>query len=273
MSKSVTEFKARLTTSNRAGGGRSQGCRCWLTRIVKRISWSWRITRLATLAVAAVLGLAHGQHGFGQDFEVRLSVETTPLYDWSCVAFSPDSRMLIVASNSWMRAWDLEKNKERVYLTKQGKKITWGIRSVAFSPNGDTLALGCFGAICLLDIAAGKETDMIVPGIKERTISVAFAKDSKTLTAAFPRAAISWDLVKRREKSKISDISYTAIAPDGNTLASCWPGHGVRIWHLDSGKECAFLEAEEISRAIWMLRSLLCTTCNVKGAKGLWKTC
>src|SRR5437868_4835428 len=76
--------------------------------------------------------------------------------------------------------------------------------SVAFSPDGKTLASGSggpgWGAIKLWDLATSKERATL-QGYKERVFSVAFSPDGKTLASGSYDETINlWDLARGKER-------------------------------------------------------------------------
>ena len=89
---------------------------------------------------------------------------------------------------------------------------------------------------------------MILPKIRERPGSLVFAPDGTTLVVAYSKQAIVWDLARGRERTRISGISRvaqcTAISTDGKLVASSSDERGLRIWCLDSRKQCTELKSD-----------------------------
>jgi sugar lactone lactonase YvrE len=211
-----------------------------------------RAVSLFSLAVALLVVATNGQRGLAQEFKVLIAKETYPLGERSALTFSPDSKLLVLADSSWrgMLVWDLEKDKERVFVKKQGERVQWRIECVAFSPKGDTLAVGCFRGLGLFDVATGKEKDLIEIGLVGNVKALAFAADEKSLVMAFNQIVIVWDLAGRRELRRIAGSAArdTAIAPSGDLLASYSGDVGIRLWHLDTGKQFAVLKDDSMAR-------------------------
>jgi RNA polymerase sigma factor (sigma-70 family) len=166
--------------------------------------------------------------------------------DWSSVldvAISPDGKLLASGGydndkgNYFARLWDVETGKElrRFPHGKQG----YGVRCLAFSPDGKTLAtLGTQSGVILrvFDVATGKEVKAFPKDGEQRTArgSVAFSPDGKTLAAAGASIRLfdttTWELRLRIDR-QASDLHFT---DGGKTLTAAVSG-AIHRWDTATG--------------------------------------
>jgi WD40 repeat protein len=158
----------------------------------------------------------------------------------NAVAFSPDGQTLAAACNctsrGWdgtIRLWDVNAGPSFRDLSGTEAKPVMKVNSVAFSPDGRTLAAsGAHGAV-LWDVAAGREVATLG---SDPVAVVAFSPDGQTLAARAGRRIQLFNLASRQARTLEVPTSWrqlqldsVAFSPDGRSLAVA--GHNViRLW-------------------------------------------
>jgi WD40 repeat protein len=184
---------------------------------------------------------------------------TIPNGPVGAVAFSPDGRTLAAASGYWtirignpvyrflplppiagqVTLWDLRTRKP--VATLGGYRA--GILSLAFSPDGRTLATGDSEAkVKLWDVARRREQVLWSEPTAQAVFAVAFSPDGQTLAAgSLDKTVRLWDVrtgqERRHWEGHRAPIFALAFAPDGQTLATAGLDQTVKLWEVGTGQE------------------------------------
>ncbi|MBD2535023.1 trypsin-like peptidase domain-containing protein [Nostoc flagelliforme FACHB-838] len=132
------------------------------------------------------------------------------------------------------------------------------IRSVAFSPDGKTLASGSSNkTIKIWNVATGQEittlkdkedSDTVMSVLQGNSVvSVAFSPDGKTLASGSLDGTIKiWNVRTGQEITTLqghsSSVRSVAFSPDGKTLASGDWRRTIKIWNVGTGQEITKLQ-------------------------------
>jgi len=167
------------------------------------------------------------------------------------VAFAPDTRTLAVGGqNAGLTAgatylWDTAARSITATLTDPGSR---GVISVAFTPDGMTLATGDRnGRVYLWDTATGKLTATLTDPGGQRVESVAFGPGGATLAAAdYNDRVYLWDTATGKLTATLTDpggqrAEAVAFGPAGTTLAVGDYNGSTYLWNIATGKLTATL--------------------------------
>src|SRR3990172_4035751 len=185
--------------------------------------------------------------------------------DVEAVSFGPDGKMLATAGrDNTIVLWNTATGKEIATLEVQPRKGLAGsigrwkslagasqwVVTVAFSPDGKSLASGSSGKVVILwDVKTG-EQEKILEGHAGRVRSVAFSPDGKVLASGSEdNTVILWDAATGNEIRTLEGHSYSVnsvcFSPDGKILASGSDDNSITLWDLSGLKLTAALRKGE----------------------------
>ncbi|KUN98490.1 hypothetical protein AQJ67_27520 [Streptomyces caeruleatus] len=163
--------------------------------------------------------------------------------------FSPDGKTLATGDgdgdgDGTVKLWDMTTGKSRHLVTDP-----LGLNSMAFSPDGEIIAIGGEdGTVRLWDAASGQSRTML-RGHTADVTTVVFSPDGKTLATAGDEETVRlWYVASGSSRAVLKGhtdlVTAMAFSPDGKTLATADDDHTVRLWNV------ALPEADQIARNV-----------------------
>ncbi|QQS45940.1 MAG: AAA-like domain-containing protein [Acidobacteriota bacterium] len=157
------------------------------------------------------------------------------------IAIAPDQKMLATGSDDGtVKLWDIRTGQERFTLHRMNV-IMNGIKAVAFSPDGQVLAIAQDRIVKILNVNTKQEL-ITLKGHSSPVMSIAFSPDGKRLaTGGSDTKAKLWDVSSGQEMLSLNEQhGYVTVAfsPDGNWLAtSSNPGRTTKLWRIATDPE------------------------------------
>ncbi|MFE1028338.1 trypsin-like peptidase domain-containing protein [Streptomyces sp. NPDC058818] len=164
----------------------------------------------------------------------------------SRLALSPDGRTLAVTLSNFLSSdtekaavqlWDVREKRRIAMLQGHAGQVT----SLAFSPDGATLATGASDATTRLWDVRGHRSLTTLTGHSTTVFALAFSPDGQTLASGGQdRSVRLWDVQERTAlvvlNSHTGFVNALAFSPDGATLASGSADATVRLWDMRAGR-------------------------------------
>ena len=180
--------------------------------MVRRLVW------LLTLCFAGLLVSAAAAPA--PEPPVVITLDTTGVNRALALAYSPDGHTLAVGTATGLGFYEAETGKELLFLPSD----TW-VRSVAFSPDGATVAAGYYAPEVKLWRVADGALVRTFTGHTSWVRSLAFTPDGATLLTASDDQSVRWWRVNdgamlRSVTDGMTGVRVLAVSPDGTVLAT-----------------------------------------------------
>jgi WD40 repeat protein len=208
----------------------------------------WLLPVLAVIVVAAaVAGLVVWWPWSGEERQVGLVALNDHRDLVTDLALSPDGDTLATVSyGGTLRLWNVADGQQTVADGQQTGEESRELLDVAFSPDGELVAVGGGGGESIpgtlrwYAVDTGRELGRIDFPV-DSVSSVLFSPDGRLVTESAGLVQW-WDLNTRQETARLRPDSpyqarWIAISPDGDMVATSGDDHSARLWDTATGRQ------------------------------------
>ena len=174
------------------------------------------------------------------------------------MALSPDGKSLAVGRGNRIEWFSFEpesaEESQANFFRQSGQPTEPGldaIQSLAWAPDGATVAVGSFRRLTLWDSSSREKTGELSSGLIGRLSALAFTPDSRLLLVADSLDATTGRLhfidrdsgaISRSLEAHNDTIFSIAVSPDGQLAATTSADKTVKVWEIATGKLKSQLE-------------------------------
>jgi WD40 repeat protein len=166
----------------------------------------------------------------------------------NCVAFSPDDTTFATGGDDGVvRLWDSATREQIGQFTAQSSWPVNQVKSVAYSPDGNTLAATGWGYAMMWDTLSGKERGRLAQRTGQ-VLSLAYSPDGTHIaTTGTDGKVLIWDVAIGELVTELTghtgSVSTVAYGLDGSVLATGGEDGTVRTWDTASQEQIFVLLA------------------------------
>ena len=191
----------------------------------------------------------------------------------SSLAFNRSGTTLAIAQRAGICLWDAA-----TVCNNNVNAYAW---SVAFSPNGKTLATddGTSGVISLWNVAAQQQTAPLTDPRSKGVTSVAFSLDGKILAAGdLNGSTYLWDVATHQQTAPLPDpqskgVTSVAFSLDGKILAAGDLNGSTYLWDVATHQQTAPLpdpQSKGVTSVAFSLDGKILAAGDLNGSTYLW---
>ena len=162
------------------------------------------------------------------------------------VLFSPNGESLASggSDDNTVKLWSVQTWKQ---ITTFRDHTNW-VHSLSFSPDGKTLATGCWDkTIKLWNVETGSLIKSLIGVSSSSFVNVIFSQDGRFLFGPGANNVIKiWNVRTGRSIKTLQGVAESvyeiSLAPDGNTLAGASADGMIKLWNIRTGKLTGILK-------------------------------